>query len=113
VNAWASYAGGPLTVAGEFNMMNSWMPDSDFPTINKEDGFGWLAMANYKINDFFAATVRYSGIVFPDLGEGDPDQEVTFSPSVALSPNWLALAEVKYELDAEVTNYAVESLFSF
>ncbi|HLP40905.1 MAG TPA: hypothetical protein VK465_05315, partial [Fibrobacteria bacterium] len=106
---------GPLTVAAEYNQLFSWLvKDSQGnPSASDESGMGWLAMANYKITDNYAATVRYSGIVFPDLGKGDPDTEITFSPSVALTPNWLALAEVKYEIDAERTNYAVESTFSF
>jgi hypothetical protein len=115
LNAWVSFAKGPLTVAAEYNHMLSWMiRDGSGAAVDEDqDGMGWLAMANYKITDNYAATVRYSGIVFPDLGEGDPDTEITFSPSVALTPNWLALAEVKYEIDAEWTSYAVESLFSF
>jgi hypothetical protein len=67
-------------------------------------------MANYKVTDQLAATVRYSGIKVGDL---DPDTEITFSPSYALTGNWLVLAEVKRQLDAEVTNFAVESLFTF
>jgi hypothetical protein len=113
LNAWASYAAGPITAAVEYNLLLDWMvPDEDAVggMVNDGTGHGWLAMANYKINDLVAATVRYSGIL---LGDADPDQEVTFSPSLALSPNWLALAEVKYQIDAEVTNYAVEGLFSF
>jgi hypothetical protein len=113
LNAWASYAIGPVTLAGEYNWLNSW----EVGASTEETGHGWLAMANYKVNDLVAATVRYSGIVFPDIGEGQPDQEVTFSPSLALSPNWLALAEVKYhfgndDVDSK-TQYAVEGLFSF
>jgi hypothetical protein len=113
LNAWASYAAGPVTLAAEYNLLNSWAVGA----ATEETGHGWLAMANYKVNDLVAATVRYSGIVFPDIGEGQPDQEVTFSPSLALSPNWLALAEVKYhfgndDVDSK-TQYAVEGLFSF
>jgi hypothetical protein len=103
LNIWAQYAKGAVTVAGEYNMLLDWGAAD-------ETGHGWLAMANYKVTDQLAATVRYSGIKVGDL---DPDTEITFSPSYALTGNWLVLAEVKRQLDAEVTNFAVESLFTF
>jgi hypothetical protein len=76
---------------------------------------GWLAMGNYKITEFVAATVRYSAIVIDDEVDAtdDMNSEVTFSPSVLLAPNWLVLAEIKQEIDKEITNYAVESTLSF
>jgi hypothetical protein len=109
LNAWAQYAKGPLTVAAEFNLLSDWaIPNT---TTNDASGMGWLGMVNYKITDKIAATVRYSGIKFEDVD--DPDTEVTFSPSYAISGNWLVLAEVKQELDKEITNYALESTFAF
>lgn len=110
LNVWASYAKGKITAAAEYNMLLSWMPDAAAPAVNDESGHGWLAMGNFKVNDNVAATLRYSGII---VGDGDPDTEITFSPSLLLSPNWLSLAEVRYDIDAEVTKYAVESTFSF
>jgi hypothetical protein len=104
LNAWAQYAKGPLTVAAEFNMMSDWGA-ADY------GGIGWLAMANYKITDKIAATVRYSGNKFDDPAE--TDSEITFSPSYAISGNWLVLAEVKQEIDKKSTDYAVENTFSF
>ena len=106
VNVWASYAKGPVTVGVEYNQLLDWIGGTD----NAETGMGYLAMANYKINDKVAATVRYSGLT---IGDGDPDSEITFSPSYAISGNWLVLAEVKQEIDAKNTDYAVESTFSF
>ena len=107
LNIWASYAKGPITAAAEYNMLISWNLAG---VGNDESGHGWLAMANYKFTDVFATTLRYSGIV---LGDGDPDQEVTVSPSLALSPNWLALAEYRFNIDSSIQSYAVESTFSF
>jgi hypothetical protein len=107
LNVWAQYAAGAITAAAEYNMLMSWNLGG---AANDESGHGWLAMANYKINDMVAATLRYSGLI---LGDGDPDQEVTVSPSLALSPNWLALAEYKFNIDSGIQQYAVESLFSF
>jgi len=104
VNAWASYAKGPLTVAAEYSMLMNWQAAD-------ENGNGWLAMLNFKATDKIAATVRYSGVKMESAD--DPDTEVTFSPSYALASNWLALAEVKYEIDAKITSYAVENTFSF
>lgn len=111
LNVWGSYAAGPLLVAAEYNMLIDWIvPDDDEGEVNDGMGNGWLVMANYKITDIVAATLRYSGII---LGDADPDTEVTFSPSLALSPNWLTLAEIRYNIDEEKTLYAVESLFYF
>lgn len=104
LNAWASYAKGPLTVAGEYNLLIDWDPTG------KKGGNGWLAMANYKFNPLVAATVRYSGNKLEDT---DADTEVTLSPSFQVSANWLVLAEGKYEIDKKSLDYAVESTFSF
>lgn len=103
-NVWGQYASGPITVAAEYNMMIDWDGAGD------KNGNGWLAMANYKFTDKAAATVRYSGVKFD---KKDADTEVTFSPSFLVSPNWLALAEAKYEIDKKQFDYAVESTFSF
>lgn len=103
LNAWAQYAKGPLTVAAEFNLLGDW-------GVTDESGMGWLGLVNFKITDKVATTFRYSGIKMDDV---DADTELTFSPSYAISGNWLALAEVKQELDKEVTSYALESTFAF
>lgn len=111
-NVWAQYAKGAITAAAEFNLLESWTGNAD----SDASGMGWLAMLNYKITDKFAATVRYSALTIDDEVDATDDMgsEVTFSPSVAVSPNWLALAEVKVEFgNVEQTSYAVESLFSF
>lgn len=109
-NVWGSYAKGPITAAVEYNLLIDWVVPDGAGVVNDGMGHGYLAMVNYKLTDVVAATLRYSGLM---LGDADPDTEVTFSPSLAISPNWLALAEVKYHIDASVTEYAVESLFSF
>jgi hypothetical protein len=110
LNVWGSYAKGPITAAAEYNMLLSWKPDPTVAAVNDESGHGWLAMANYKVNDIFAATLRYSGIV---IGDGDPDQEVTVSPSVAIAANWLALAEYRFNIDSGIQQYAAETTFTF
>jgi hypothetical protein len=109
LNAWASYATGGLTLAAEYNLLVDWDATSVGGKID-DSGNGWLVMANYKVNDMLAATLRYSGNVIGDL---DPDTEVTFAPSFAVSSNWLLVAEGKYEIDAKNFDYALESTFSF
>jgi Putative beta-barrel porin-2, OmpL-like. bbp2 len=108
VNAWAQYSKGSITVAGEYSQLINWGP-------TEQMGMGWLAMANIKFTDKLAATVRYSGIMLEDAD--DPDTEITFSPSFAISPNWLVLAEGRFEIDGTDTekgiSYAAESTFSF
>jgi hypothetical protein len=107
LNVWGQYAAGPITAAAEYNMLISWDLGG---AANDESGHGWLAMANYKFTDMFAATLRYSGII---LGDGDPDQEVTVSPSVAIAANWLALAEYRFNIDSQIQQYALETTLSF
>ncbi|MDB5046954.1 MAG: porin [Fibrobacteres bacterium] len=108
LNVWAQYAAGPITAAGEFNLLMNWGP-GDF------DGIGFLVMGNYKFTDKVAATLRYSAISIDDKNSAtdDYDSEITVSPSYAISPNWLVLAEGKYELLPKKFDYAVESTFSF
>jgi hypothetical protein len=111
LNVWASYATGPVTLAGEYNMLIDW--DAGFGE-NDETGHGYLLMANYKFTDVFAATLRYSSMIYADL---DPTMEFTLSPSVAIAANWLALAELRYDIDPDpidpTFSYAVETTFTF
>ena len=116
INVWVQYAKGPLTAAAEYNQLLNWKGNAK----NDADGMGWMAMANYKFTDKAAATLRYSAFSLDD-GDGTTDdlgQEVTFSPSFAVSPNWLVLAEGRYDFgetkfSGEAFSYALESTFSF
>jgi hypothetical protein len=103
LNAWAMYAKGPVTIAGEYNMFIDWMADG-------ENGNGWLGMINYKLTDKVAATVRYSGV---KMDSGDMDTEITFSPSFAATANLFTLAEVRYDIDVKDLTYDVEATYSF
>jgi hypothetical protein len=112
-NIWAQYAKGAITVAGEFNYLLSWASPS---AKNDATGMGWLLMANYKFTDKFAGTVRYSATTLDDKNPATRDlgSEVTVSPSLAISPNWLALAEAKIEFgNVKQTDYALETTYSF
>lgn len=107
-NAWAQFASGAITAAGEF----SYLIDYD-----ETEGMGYMAMINYKIGSNYAVTLRHSGWI-PD--GGDLASEVTFSPSVILTPNWSALAEVRVDLDKDAadetvttTTLAAETIFTF
>ena len=104
LNAWASYATGPLTLAGELNLVSNWQ-------VPNTDGTGFLVMANVALSDRFAVTGRYSQL---DLDNASKINEITFSPSFSLTNNWLILAEVRRDIDpTEKTVVAVETLFSF
>lgn len=112
VNVWASYATGGLTVAGEFNYLLDWEGNAD----NDATGMGWLAMANYKFTDKFAATLRYSALTIDDEDDDTDDlqNEITFSPSLAITGNWTVLAEYRFEFGkTDQMLYGVESLFTF
>ncbi len=114
-NVWAQYAKGPITVAAEFNYLMGWASKNPAQK-NDATGMGWLGMANYKFTDKFAATVRYSATTLDDEDNSTEDMgsEVTLSPSLAISPNWLVLAEVKQEFgNVEQTAYGIESTFIF
>jgi hypothetical protein len=107
-NAWAQFASGAITAAGEF----SYLIDYD-----ETEGMGYMAMVNYKIGSNYAVTLRHSGWI-PD--GGDLGSEVTFSPSVILTPNWSALAEVRVDFDKDAadetvttTTLAAETIFTF
>jgi hypothetical protein len=120
-NVWGQYSKGAITAAAEFNYLMSWAKDVGTPAAplvkNDLTGMGWLAMVNFKFTDKFAGTLRYSATVLDDEIEATDDDmgsEVTVSPSLAISPNWLALAEVKVEFGSvERTSYALETTYSF
>ena len=107
LNAWVSFAQGPLTLAGEIDLLGNWGADGN-------NGMHFLGMANVSLADIISApvgvTLRFSGIT---LDDSDTSTEFTFSPSYTATENWLLLAEFKQRLDAEETIIAVESLFTF
>ena len=107
LNAWVSFAQGPLTLAGEIDLLGNWGADGN-------NGMHFLGMANVSLADIISApigvTLRFSGIT---LDDSDTSTEFTFSPSYTATDNWLLLAEFKQRLDAEETIIAVESLFTF
>ena len=115
LNAWASFTQGPLTLGGEIDLLGNWMgADDKGNAVFRDSGIHFLGMANLSLEDMISApvsaTVRFSGI---SLDGEDPSTEITFSPSYSATKNWLLLAEVKRLINAESTEIAVESLFSF
>jgi hypothetical protein len=118
VNAWVSFTEGPLTLAGEFDLLGNWPSASAVDTAGnpliRKDGIHYLGMASVSLADVISApigvTVRFSGV---KLDEEDTSTEITFSPSFTANDNWLLLAEVKRRIDAEETIFAFESLFTF
>jgi len=107
LNTWVSFAQGPLTLAGEFDLLGNWGADGN-------NGMHFLGMANVSLADIISVpigvTVRFSGIT---TDNEDISTEFTFSPSYTATDNWLLLAEFKQRLDAEETIIAVESLFTY
>ena len=107
LNAWAQFTQGPLTLAGEIDMLTNWGADG-------KNGMHFLGMANVSLADMIsvpvAVTLRFSGI---SLDDEDSSTEFTLSPSYSATDNWLLLAEFKQRLDAEETIIALESLFTF
>lgn len=107
LNAWAQFTQGPLTLAGEIDLLGNWGADGN-------NGIHFLGMANVSLEDTISApvavTLRFSGI---NLDDSDSSTEFTFSPSYAATDNWLLLAEFKRRIDAEETIIAAESLFTF
>ncbi|MDQ3002205.1 MAG: porin, partial [Fibrobacterota bacterium] len=112
LNVWGQFAKGPITAAAEFNLLMNWTGNAN----NDASGMGWLAMVNYKFTDKFATTLRYSALTIDDEVDATDDMgsEVTVSPSFAVSPNWLVLAEYRMDFgNVEQSLYAVESIFYF
>ena len=107
LNAWLSFAQGPLTLAGEVDLLGNWGEEGN-------SGMHFLGMANVSLADIISApvgvTLRFSGIT---TDNEDTSTEFTFSPSYTVTDNWLLLAEFKQRLDAEETIIAVESLFTY
>ena len=114
LNAWASFTQGPLTLGGEIDLLGNWPGIEEDKEVFRDSGIHFLGMANLSLEKMIsapvAATIRFSGI---SLDGEDPSTEITFSPSYSATENWLLLAEVKRLIDAEETQIAVESLFSF
>ena len=114
LNAWISFTQGPLTLAGEFDLLGNWPSEEGGKPVIRDSGIHYLGMVNLSLADIISApvgvTLRFSGI---SLDEEDPSTEITFSPSYSATDNWLLLAEFKQRLDAEETIIAVESLFTF
>jgi len=107
LNAWASYAKDALTLAVEIDVLSNWaVPDTD----TTESALHYLGMANYGLTNKIAVTGRYSAF------DGDVtglNSEFAVSPSYVISDNWGVLAEVRYNIDAETTEIAVEQIFTF
>ena len=107
LNAWAQFTQGPLTLAGEIDLLGNWGADGN-------NGMHFVGMANVSLEDAISApvavTVRFSGI---NLDDSDSSTEFTVSPSYTATENWLLLAEFKQRIDAEETIIAAESLFTF
>jgi hypothetical protein len=103
INVWGMYETGPLTVAAEVNKLMKWDEVED-------NGLGYLVMVNYALSDKLGITGRYSAL---KMDGGTNDNEITVSPGYAISDSWLVLAEVKRELEAKVTSFAVESILTF
>lgn len=105
VNAWASYAKGPLLVAGEVNYQMNWGGED-------VDGLGFLVMTNYKLTDKIAGTLRYSQLKF-DVPGAVVNNEVTISPSYAFASNWWALFEYRRDIELEINSYGLETTITF
>lgn len=103
-NAWVMGKFGQATVAGEFNYLMNW-------DAKDNNGISYLAMVRFDVNSVFGVTGRYSALKLDDMD--NTDNEVTLSPSVIFNPNWSALAEVKYEIDLEITTVALETIYTF
>ena len=129
LNAWAQFTQGPLTLAGEIDLLQNWYHEG-------ENGMHFLGMANVSLEDMIGApvgvTLRFSGINLDEADESPEDDghghaapssddgaesststEFTLSPSYSVTDNWLILAEFKRRIDAEETIIALESLFTF
>jgi hypothetical protein len=104
VNVWGSYAMGPLLLAAEVNYLQN-------ATAEDDNGIGLLLFANYKLMDNLVATVRYSQLKTDAMAEAS--NEITFSPTLSLADNWWVLAEVRQDINAEVTSYGVETTITF
>ena len=70
----------------------------------------YSSRVSFALTDRFGITGRYSAL---DTDNTTKVDEITFSPGFAINDNWLVLAEVRRNLDAETTVLAFESLVTF
>ncbi|MCZ6678018.1 MAG: outer membrane beta-barrel protein [Candidatus Poribacteria bacterium] len=114
LNAWVQFSQGPLTLAGEIDLLNNWPSEENGLPVVRDSGIHFLGMANVSLADVISApvglTVRFSGI---DLEDEETSTEITVSPSFNPVENWTLLAEFKRLIDKEVTQFAVKSLLTF
>lgn len=103
INGWAMFTQGPITLAAEYNHLLDWGAKGN-------NGYGWILMGNMSLSEKAAATVRYSGL---DTDTTTKFTEITFSPSYVISDNLGVLAEIRRDIDAKVTSFAFESIFTF
>jgi len=101
INVWASYESGQMTVAAEYNDIESGTTSGD----------GYLLLANYTINDNAAITVRYSE---QDIASAQFER-FTISPSYSFTDNLGALIEFSTgEVNgADEDIFAIETTFTF
>jgi hypothetical protein len=104
INVWGSYTAGAITAAVEFDYLLNYTAEDD-------NGIGYLAMLNYKLNDVYAVTGRFSGMKTDAMPE--TLQEITVAPSITLLENWFLVGQVKHQLASGETGFAVESLITF
>jgi hypothetical protein len=107
LNFWAEYKTGGLTLAAEYNSL---MEIGEAGA----DGDGYLVMANYKLTDKLALTLRHS---YAELDNGYENTEYTISPSYAFTSNLLGILEARTDeyddSSADAETYAAELLFTF
>jgi len=115
LNGWAQFSEGPLTVAGEIDLLKNWeVIGEDGAVGSVEEGVHFLIMANVSLEEYLSApvalTARFSSIKM------DADKEaatsITVSPSYAASDDWTLLGEFRINSD-ESSQIAIESLFTF
>jgi len=114
INAYVTYETGAWLFAAEVNSF-----ESDLTTTGDQELLSGLLMANYAYNDTASVTARVS---IEDLDDDGDDFEIvkyTLAHNKALADNLALIAEISFGDgdtdigDSDVTEFAVELLFTF
>lgn len=108
INLWTSYSKDALTLGAEYNSASDSATDTD--------STGYLAMANYAIDDKIGVTVRYHAYETEVAGTTTTENSgITIAPSYALSDNVLLVAEYRMDdqTSVDVNSFALEALVTF
>ena len=117
-NTWAMYASGALTLAAEYNAAEYDASKGHVGPLGEDEATGYLLMGNYKFDDTYALTIRYTSTeVENEAGDIVRDADViTIAPSMTFSSGAKAILEYRSDesdMAADTSSLALHAVFTF